>query len=48
MSPPAGIIADLTWLWHAMPAPVPVFLAGVVVGWMMARRATRYMLGGKL
>jgi hypothetical protein len=25
-----------------------VFLAGIVTGWNFARRATRYMIGGRL
>jgi hypothetical protein len=37
-------------LWHQM-ASNPWLLAyglGVISGWTMARRATRYMLGGRL
>jgi hypothetical protein len=41
------LLSDLVTLWNAMPPPVPVFLAGVVTGWMAARRVTRYMLGGR-
>lgn len=39
----------MTDLWHQLAANpwLLAYAAGCVTGWTMARRATRYMLGGR-